>query len=113
MPAPESQSTETEIISDARAVLRDMLEWKLTPARWEQLSETIDIAVTAEKSGDLEALQRVTIELELAGPVRVTRLGARPTVAAPPRVRERVNLLVYELGRRPHDADDPDAGDGS
>jgi CATRA-associated small protein len=114
MPAPESQSTETEIISDARGVLSDMLEWELTPARWEQLSETIGIAVAAEQAHDLEALRRVTIELELAGPVRITRLGATPTVAAPPHVRERINLLIHELGRLPRDADDdPDPGAGA
>jgi hypothetical protein len=85
------------------------LRWELTEVRWNQLTETIDIAIAAHASGDMDALQDATIQLEVAGPVRITRIGATPQVPPPPPVRERVNHLIHALGEEqdPRSEDDP------
>jgi CATRA-Associated Small Protein len=80
------------------AVLRHILRWELTEVRWDQLIETIDIAIAAEAADDIDALREATIRLEVSGPVRVTRIGASPQVPPPPPVRDRVNHLIHALG---------------
>jgi hypothetical protein len=108
VPADIQPSAE-EIRASAVAVLRHILRWELTEVRWNQVTETIDIAIAADASGDMDALQEATIQLEAAGPVRVTRIGATPQVPPPPPVRERVNNLIHALGEDPdsRSEDDP------
>ncbi len=108
MSTPESRSTEAEPTTGALTVLRDMLTWELAPPRWERLAELLDLAAAARESGDLDALRQVVADLELAGPVRITRLGATPAVPAPRPVRERINVLIHELGGPPREADEED-----
>jgi hypothetical protein len=84
--------------ADALDVISDALSWQLADARWaaiEQILVTMDAALTAGSSVDLAA---ATTDLELAGPVRITRIGAVPVVPPPPAVRDRLNQLVHSLG---------------
>lgn len=51
--------------------------------------------------GDGDALREATAELELTGPVRITRIGAKSLVPVPEQTRDRANHLVHALGRQP------------
>jgi hypothetical protein len=90
-------SNEQGIRPAAIQVLEYILRLELSPARWEQLAAIIDIAIDAEAAGDLAGLRAATVELELAGPVRVVRIGAAEAGPPPPKVRERANILVHKL----------------
>jgi hypothetical protein len=95
----ESEARAAEIRAEAVAILENVLRWELAPARWGRLTEAIDAAVAAEAAGDLEALQEATIQLELSGPVRITRIGSTSTVPPSPVVHERVTSLIHTLRR--------------
>ena len=86
-----------ELRTDARDVLADALQWRLTAARWTAIGEVVDGLAAAVRSGDVEAARTAVAELELLGPVRATPVGAEPVVPAPERVREEINELVPEL----------------
>lgn len=87
-----------EAISDALDVLGDLFVWQLVPLRWQRVEQILDSLTEALATGDADTLRDATAELELAGPVRATRIGATPVVPAPESVRERVNHLVHSLG---------------
>jgi hypothetical protein len=87
-----------EARADALDVLADLLRWQLVPKRWERVERIVDSAAQAVVAGDADALRDAIGELELAGPVRVTRIGATPLVPPPERVRDRANHLVHSLG---------------
>jgi CATRA-associated small protein len=55
----------------------------------------------AVATGDGEAVRRAVADLELAGPVRATRIGAAPLVPVPESVRDRANHLVHALTTEP------------
>ena len=94
---------------DALAVLRDVLEWSLTPAGWRDVEEAIgglESGLDPAGPDQLFAFSQATVRLELAAPARITRID-RPAILAPDRIRERVNHLIHEL-ERPADAGVPD-----
>jgi CATRA-Associated Small Protein len=98
-----------QIRDEALSVLRDVLEWSLTPARWEDVAGTLDglgTGLDLADPGQLGALAEATIALELAGPVRITKID-KSAVPAPEGVRDRVNQLIHEL-TQPERADDAD-----
>jgi hypothetical protein len=106
MPEPNGHSPDRGTREGARQVLEYILKLELAPARWERLAGLIEIAIDATEAGDLDGLRQATVELELAGPVRVIRIGDTPVVPPPPKVRERVNYLVDAL--RAADTEDED-----
>jgi hypothetical protein len=59
-----------------------------------EIVQSIDNALSA---GDPAALDAATVDLELAGPTRITRVGATPQVPAQPPIRERVNRMIHSL----------------
>lgn len=63
-----------EIRDDAREVARDVLDWRATEAEWAEIAELVEAAVQAAEFGDDAALRAGTLALELAGPLRITRL---------------------------------------
>jgi hypothetical protein len=94
-----------QVRSDAVSVLRDVLRWSLTPARWadiggilDRLGTGLDLADPGQRTG----LDKATVALELAGPDLLTAIVAE-TGPAPDDVRDRVNELIHELEppRRP------------
>jgi hypothetical protein len=87
-----------ETRADAVAVLLDVLEWQLVPQRWKWVEQLVDSFADALAGGDVAAMREATAELELAGPVRVTRIGATPLVAVPEPMRDRAEYLVHSLG---------------
>src|SRR5262249_20247276 len=78
-------------------VLTDVLEWRFGEARWARVTEIVQSIDNALSAGDPAALEAATADLELAGPTRITRVGAIPQVPAPSQVRERVNRMVLSL----------------
>src|SRR5262249_10448013 len=78
-------------------VLTDVLEGRFGGARWARVPEIVQSMDIALSAGDPGALEAATADLELAGPTRITRVGAIPQVPAPSQVRERVNRMVHSL----------------
>ena len=104
-----------EVGQDALSVLQDILGWKLSPARWEGIAGSVEALAAYLDLGDMAAAREIVIQLELAGPVRITRIGAVPAQPAPRPVRERVNQLIHRLSGGENQAasavpDDGDAG---
>lgn len=92
-------SSETVVArAEALGAASDALEWRLTGKRWESVEQVLAAMAAALATNDLEALKAATAELEVAGPVRIVRIGAPPVVPPPPQVRDRLNRLVYSLG---------------
>ncbi|WP_158851422.1 CATRA system-associated protein [Saccharothrix deserti] len=98
-----STVSDDEIRDDAREVALDVLGWRTTSAEWEEIAELLASAITATEAGDRQALRAATIALELASPLRITRLGDERRDREPPPepVRERVNRLVHVLDDQP------------
>jgi hypothetical protein len=86
-----------EVRLAALDVLTDVLEWRLAEERWARVTEIVQTLDNALSTGDLVALEAATVDLELAGPVRIIRVGATPQIPAPPPVRERINRMVHSL----------------
>jgi CATRA-Associated Small Protein len=109
MPSDWDSEDAAGIRAEALDVLSDALQWQLAETRWpaiEQVLAAMDAAVTGR---DLHALMAATADLELAGPLRITRIGATPILPAPPKIRDRLNQLVFTLGGVPA-ASDEDPG---
>ncbi|SME91488.1 hypothetical protein SAMN02745830_00419 [Streptomyces sp. Amel2xC10] len=99
-----------EAREDAVDVLRDLLVWQLVPERWARVEAIVDALADALDRGDGDALREATAELEVSGPIRITRIGAQSPgpVPVPERTRDRANHLVHSLGQPPR----PGQGDG-
>ena len=101
-PSPRRDSGDVfDVRAEALDVISDALQWRLADARWqavEQVLVAMDAALTA---GDLAALAAATADLELAGPLRITRIGTPPVLPPPPPIRDRLNQLVYSLDGMP------------
>ncbi|MFB7943902.1 CATRA system-associated protein [Kitasatospora phosalacinea] len=103
---------------DALDLLGELPAWQLPAAGWQRVATALAAAAEAAAATDAEALDAALADLELAGPVRITRLGSTPVLPPPPPVRERTNHLVHALGGdppqpspqpypSPHPSDDP------
>jgi hypothetical protein len=101
-----------QVRQDARSVLQDMLSWRLSAARWEAIAGSVEALAAYLDLGDLAAAREIVIQLELAGPVRITRIGAAAPQPPPGAVRERVNQLIHRLsgGAGPAASAQPDDG---
>jgi hypothetical protein len=89
-----------EARTDALDVVHDVLAWRLVDERWQRVAQSLDAMATAVAAQDTAGVESATAELELASPVRVTRIGATSVNPPPEIVRDRVNHLVHSL-RRP------------
>ncbi|MFF5140585.1 CATRA system-associated protein [Streptomyces sp. NPDC013157] len=103
------QTIDDETRTDVLEILGDLLEWRLPPHRWDRVQALVDALAEALAAGDGDGVRDVTAELELSGPVRITRIGADPVLPAPPHTRDQANHLVHSLGGPPPQ----DAGDGA
>jgi hypothetical protein len=106
MVSPEEQSLRSDPVAEAAArgdaleALLDASQWDLSEVRWVAIEQILKAMQEALTNGDLDAFVAATTDLELAGPFRITRIGAGP-VKPPPPVRERLNQLVHALGGTP------------
>lgn len=109
-PGPGWNSADTgSVRTEALDVLSDALSWRLAGPRWATIEQVLAAMDAALAAGDVAALATATAGLELAGPVRVTKIGADPVVPPPPAIRDRLNRLVHSLGGV-QAADQPDPG---
>jgi hypothetical protein len=84
---------------EAIQILGEAKDWQLASTRWVLVSDLLTAFEAALSSGDVEALVAATVELELAGPVRIVRMGsAKPEPASAP-LQDRVNELIHSLLR--------------
>jgi hypothetical protein len=100
--------------AEALQVAQDALQWRLTQTRWPSVEQALIAMDAALVSEDPEALAAATADLEMAGPMRITKIGAAP-IDPPPPVRDRLNRLVHSLGvaQRPQSKDTQLDDDGS
>ncbi|KOX20109.1 hypothetical protein ADK67_31830 [Saccharothrix sp. NRRL B-16348] len=74
---------DAELIEDARAVLDDIVSWKLVPPRWDVVAAFLRNLLAALDTDDAEGFRDAVLELELTGPARYTRVGhAEATVTS-------------------------------
>lgn len=98
-PPPGGASSDVaDVRAEALDVVSNALRWQLADARWQAIEQVLTAMDAALAADDLAALTAATADLELAGPLRITRIGATPVVPPPPPVRDRLNRLVYSLG---------------
>jgi hypothetical protein len=99
---------EDDLREDAVDVLRDVQVWRLTSGRWQVVAQAVDSVAAALVAGDTVAFREALCDVELAGPVRATRVENAETLPASESVRERVNELIHTLDGRPVDPRDTD-----
>ncbi len=97
-PAGHDSGNGVDLRAEALDVISDVLQWRLAYASWEAIEQVLAALDAALAAGDLDALAAAIADLELAGPLRITRIGATPAVPAPPPVRDVLNRLVFSLG---------------
>lgn len=81
---------------EALEVLADVRQWRLAEASWQFIDQALVAMDAALVAGDPVALAAATSAIEIAGPVRVIKIGD-PQVEPPPPVRDRMNRLVHLL----------------
>ncbi|XVS61692.1 CATRA system-associated protein [Actinosynnema sp. CA-299493] len=105
-PGLDDESTE-----DALGVLADVASWRLTDGRWSTVTALLTALLDAVEDADVDAFRAATIQLELASPTRITRIGAEPAVPPPAPVLEIANSVVHRLlpqDGRTHDGEPVD-----
>lgn len=101
-----------ESVADALDVLEAVATWELAEERWIRVTDALAGFARAVRDSDVTALRAAIVDLELASPVRVTRIGARPTVPPPAPVLEARNTLVHILLGRSEDQVSERGGQG-
>ncbi|HUY46730.1 MAG TPA: CATRA system-associated protein [Streptosporangiaceae bacterium] len=114
-PANWESGDVVDVRAEALDVVSDALQWRLAEARWQAIEQVLSAMDAALEADNLDALAAATADLELAGPLRITRIGATPVVPPAPPVRDRLNQLVHSLGGVPaaqhHEPEDAGADD--
>ncbi len=86
-----------EDFQEAKEVLADVRQWRLTPSRWDGVSTVVDILWEAWQAADVMRFQKNVWHLEGLAPVRSAAASAADSpVPAPDRIRR----IVAELSRR-------------
>jgi hypothetical protein len=90
-----------EAADEACAVLRAVVQFRLTAAQWRKVQEAVAEMAAAFAAVDSKSLWNAIAQLYWFGPQRVsTRLGDTPTEPVPEQVRERINELIDALVRQ-------------
>lgn len=97
---------------DALAILVELLDWQLSPARWDGVAGVLDSLAASLTDGDLDTFTMGIRRLEEAGPVRIIRIGTVPRTPPPPPVRDRANELIQKLSGGAAAGAEPDAEAG-
>jgi len=100
-PASGDSGDVADVRAEALDVVSDALQWQLAGARWQAIERVLIAMDAALQVGDPEALAAASADLELAGPLRITRIGATPVIPPAPPVRDRLNRLARSLGGTP------------
>ena len=83
--------------ADALDVLQDVLQWRLTAARWATVRGALAAMRAAYDAGDVGALREAVYDLELAGPVRANSLDGEEIGEPPAPVYDVTNGLQHDL----------------
>jgi hypothetical protein len=86
----------SELRAEALDVLSDAMFWQVSEARWGEITRALEAMVAALESGDAAALAVATVDLELAGPLRIIPIG--PAIGPTSAARDLLNELVHSLG---------------
>jgi len=91
----------TEIaLSDLLRILVDSASWCLPPEHWDEIEELLAQAADLICGGPIADIRKVIGDLILVAPDRVSkRISAAES--APPRIRERINVLVQSIEAPP------------
>jgi hypothetical protein len=105
---------DSETVTDALNVLRDLPDWRLVPERWDRVEDILQAMEEAFAAGDGAGLRAATADLELHGPVRLRGIGTKPASEPSQPVRDRQNRLVHALAGTapPTDVTADDRADG-
>lgn len=87
-----------ETTADALEMLADLAGWTLAPARWDEVDRILARIDRVLVAGDAQSLRDALIDLELAGPVKATRIGAEDLRPASDETLYRRTQLIYALG---------------
>ncbi|WP_257039705.1 CATRA system-associated protein [Streptomyces sp. OV198] len=93
-----------DMLEEAVDLLGDVRDWAASPARWDDVSDTLDSLTAALQEGELERFQDSLGRLEVYAPRHGPRRIGRQTELAPEPVRERVDTLIHLLSQRTPDA---------
>jgi hypothetical protein len=103
-----------DVQAEALEAVQDALAWQLAEARWQAIAGILAAMETAFAQSDRDGFEEATVHLEMAGPLRIIRIGATPVVSAPPPVLLQLNHLVLSLGGTtlapPQPTDEPGTG---
>ncbi|MGH3922449.1 MAG: CATRA system-associated protein [Pseudonocardiaceae bacterium] len=94
---PSRSGVGSQAREDARDALRAISRMRLTGGRWEVVEQAVAALGTALAAGDSTAFSEAVCDVEQDGPLRGTGLGDEPTVPAPERVLERINVLIHTM----------------
>jgi hypothetical protein len=94
--AQQVPSNMSELRAEALDVLSDAMFWQVSEARWAEITRALEAMVAALESGDAAALAAATVDVEVAGPLRITPIG--PAIGPTPAAQDLLNQLVHSLG---------------
>ncbi|WP_158854081.1 CATRA system-associated protein [Saccharothrix deserti] len=86
-----------ELVEDVRMVLDDLVQWEMTERQWRHVAGLVGTLAAAVRACGADAVRDATDAVELAAPVRVTRVGQEPVVPPPPFVLERRSETLDSL----------------
>jgi hypothetical protein len=95
---PTVPEIDDETKTEALDVLTEILSWRMPDPQWNHIADLVETMASALTTGDAGKLRTATIDLELASPFRVTRIGATDRQSPPQKVQDRVNHLIHSLG---------------
>jgi hypothetical protein len=107
-PAGRDSGSMADVRAEALDVVLDALQWRLAEARWQAIEQMLIAMEAALEAGAVEDLAAATADLELAGPLRITRIGSTPLIPPGPPIRDLLNRMVYSLGGMPADQEGPE-----
>jgi hypothetical protein len=87
--------------AEALAIVADACQWQLAGERWHSVEQVLIEMEAALAAGDRRGLATATADLELAGQLRITKIGDAPVVPPTPPVRYQLDRLVHSLGGTP------------
>ena len=98
-----------EGLADARYVLRDALEWRLSEDRWGEVDQQVQAMARALTELDAGAFRSAEATIELTSPTRARSAEDPPKHPIPEPFRERINELIHTLDGALSSPSEPDA----
>jgi hypothetical protein len=97
-PTPGPGALPSSLKADIVDIVSDVLQWRLTEARWKQVEQLVNALHEALQTASLEAVEKATADLELASPLRIIPIGTPPLEPPESQLRGIVVRIVHDLG---------------